>query len=166
MHNSVRPILKFRWYQFLTTANQRVGPKTRWDRFTKLGGTDSWEWLTRKLVQISVRPIGRTRWYRRLKMANQKVGNWTRWHQSGMLVVPRWVWLRICLGFESRWDRIGIVGLTDLSGRVLDRVFVKELVGVFGDYHLCTWSILFANSTLPPFNSIGFPMDSKWFLTK
>ena len=53
-----------------------------------------------------------------------------------------------------------IVGSTDFHDR-LGQTIVEELVGVFGDYHLCTWSILFTNSTLPPFNSIGFPMDSR-----
>ena len=72
-------------------------------------------------------------------------------------------WLGFGMGlseFGNRWDRVKILVCTDFHDR-LGQISVEEFVGVFGNYHLCTWSILFTNSTLPPFNSIGFPMDSK-----
>ena len=95
-----------------------------------------------------------------MNRGNRKLATQTRWCRSGIGCTDVLGFGMGLSEFGNQWDRVEFLGSTDFHDR-LGQTFVEEFVGLFGDYHLCTWSILYTNSTLPPFNSIGFPMDSK-----
>ena len=67
--------------------------------------------------------------------------------------------------FGNRWHRVESVGCTDFGYLTLDRLLWKSLWMFLVTITCARMSIFFTNNTLPPFHSIGFPMDSRWFLT-
>ncbi len=136
--------------------------ESRWDRYRKLGCTDK---VTNGHIPnlggadptISVVP---KMWICVTESWQPKLGG------TGMeSVSPKWLgfgW--ICLRWESvapKWKcwlhQFWVFGY--------DRLWWESLWVFLATITCARLSILFTSKTLPPFNSIGFPMDSKWFLT-
>ncbi len=135
---SVRLIYNSRWYRL---GDQRSDCATRWRRSNKLGGTDF------------------------VNRGNRKLATQTRWHRSGIGCTDVLGFGMGLSEFGNRWHRVESVGCTDFGYLTLDRLLWKSLWVFLVTITCARMSILFTNKTLPPFNSIGFPMDSKWFLT-